>query len=124
MLGVHPDGRGELYILTTDNLGVRGETGAVHKINPPSTETTTPAATATPEHPPTATPTPTPTPTPTSETSTTTDAATDMTRSRTTATNTGESEGWISQVNGPGFSIAAALAALGGIAIRLLSQRE
>jgi glucose/arabinose dehydrogenase len=124
VLGVHPDGRGELYVLTTDNLGVRGETGAVHKINPPSTETTTPAATATPEHPPTATPTPTPTPTPTSETSTTTDVVADTTRSRTTATNTGESEGWISQVDGPGFSIAAALAALGGIAIRSLSQRE
>ena len=128
VLGVHPDAREELYVLTTDNLGVRGETGAVHKINPPSAETTTPAATATPERPPTATPTPTPTPTatptPTSETSTTTDTATDMTRSRTTATNTGESGGWISQVNGPGFGIVAALAVLGSIAIRLLSQRE
>ena len=147
VLGVYPDSRGELYVLTTDNLGVRGKTGKVRKIQPPEPETTTRPATATPEQPPTATPTPTPTPTPTetptptptetptatptetpTETPTPTSerpvtAATDTTH-ETTATNTGESEGWISRVDGPGFGVLAALTALGGVAVRLLSERE
>ena len=127
VLGVSRDALGELHVLTTDNLGVRGKTGAVHKIVPSIQETSTPVPTETPERPPTATATPQPTPTSTerSPSALTTNGPLpgSMTARPETATQTDENESWISGGEGPGFGVFAALAALAGATAHLLFQR-
>ena len=123
LLCIGRDNDGELYALTTDNLGVEGNTGAVHRIRPPQSESTPTPSTETPERPPTATPTPRPTPTRTASATpseTPTDRATGKGTANGTA-HTGESEGWVSGVDGPGFGVLAGLAGLACVAARLLS---
>jgi glucose/arabinose dehydrogenase/plastocyanin len=118
LLCVGRDNDGEFYALTTDNLGVEGETGAVHRIRPPETEARATATTETPARPPTATATPEPTPTPTATATPepTTDTTTDTARS-------GESGGIVSG-DGPGFGVLAGLAGLALGAARLLGGED
>jgi glucose/arabinose dehydrogenase len=115
LLCVARDNDGELYALTTDNLGVKGETGAVHRLRPPEAEARSTATTETPARPPTATATPEPTPT---ATETATATATETANGSETA-RTGESGGIVSGA-GPGFGILAGLAGLALGAARLL----
>ena len=126
LLCVGRDSRGELFALTTDNLGVEGNTGAVHRIRPPESEQTATPVTATPERPPTATATPEPTPTTTAiPIRAANETPTD--RSTSTETNgtahTGERGGIVSG-SGPGLGVLAGLAGLAGIVARLLAGRE
>jgi glucose/arabinose dehydrogenase/plastocyanin len=122
LLCVGQDNRGELYALTTDNLGVKGNTGAVHRIRPPESEATPTPTTETPERPPTATATPEPTPTAQPTTTQTQTAQPTENETETTA-HTGRSGGIVSGA-GPGFGVLAGLAGLLGVAARLLSSRE
>ncbi|GAA0474627.1 PQQ-dependent sugar dehydrogenase [Halococcus dombrowskii] len=115
LLCVARDNDGELYALTTDNLGVEGETGAVHRLRPPEAEERSTATTETPARPATATATPEPTPTPTA---TATATPTETTNESDTA-RTGESGGIVSG-DGPGFGILAGLAAIALGVARLL----
>jgi glucose/arabinose dehydrogenase len=117
LLCVGRDNDGELYALTTDNLGVKGETGAVHRLRPPEADARETPSTETPARPPTATTTPEPTPTPTA-----TATATETTNSTDTA-RSGESGGIVTG-DGPGFGILAGLAGLALGAARLLSGEE
>jgi glucose/arabinose dehydrogenase len=121
LLCVGRDNDGEFYALTTDNLGVEGETGAVHRLRPPETDARATASTETPARPPTATATPEPTPTPTAtETAT---ATASETRDSTDTARSGESGGIVSG-DGPGFGVLAALAGLALGAARLLGGEE
>ncbi|WP_079977569.1 PQQ-dependent sugar dehydrogenase [Halococcus sediminicola] len=121
LLCVARDNDGELYALTTDNLGVKGETGAVHRLRPPEAEARETASTETPARPPTATATPEPTSTPPA-TRTATETASETTNSTGTA-RSGESGGIVSG-DGPGFGILAGLAGLALGAARLLGGEE
>ncbi len=120
VLCIGRDNRGELYVLTTDELGVVGNTGAVHRIVQQKAEETPTPITATPERPPTATATPEPTPT---ATPTPTETATESTDNETTTTHTGESDGIVTG-DGPGFGVLAGLAGLAGVAARLLGREN
>ncbi len=119
LLCVGRDNDGELYALTTDNLGVEGETGAVHRLRPPEAEARETPSTETPARPPTATATPEPTPTPIA---TATSTATETTNSTDTA-RSGESGGIVTG-DGPGFGILVGLAGLALGAARLLRGEE
>src|SRR5699024_9145538 len=139
LLSVGRDNDGELYALTTDNLGVKGETGAVYRLRPPTADTTALPETATPGRPPTATATPEPTPTATpTRTATATRSPTPTTTETTTRTPTdanssndsagsddddGGHSGFV-QGRGPGFGVLAGLVGLAGVAARLLSRRR
>jgi glucose/arabinose dehydrogenase len=121
LLCVARDNDGELYALTTDNLGVTGETGAVHRLRPRESESRTTATTETPARPPTATATPEPTPTPTpTETATATPTPEPTTDSTSTDTARSGESGGIVTGDGPGFGILAGLAGLALGAARLL----
>ncbi len=126
LLCVGRDNDGELYALTTDELGPTGETGAVHRLRPPATEGTTAADTETPGQPPTATATAEPTPTAT-ETATATEEPTPTTADTGTTTNASNEteDGGVGRFvpgSGPGFGVLAGLAGLVGIAARLVSR--
>ena len=121
LLCVGRDNDGELYALTTDNLGVKGETGAVHRLRPPEAKARATATTETPARPPTATATPEPTPTPTA-TDTATATASETTNGSDTA-RTGKSGGIVSG-DGPGFGILAGLTGLALGAARLLGGED
>jgi glucose/arabinose dehydrogenase len=124
LLCVGRDNDGELYALTTDNLGVEGETGAVHRIRPPESEARATATTETPARPPTATATPEPTPTPTpTQTATATPEPTTETTNTTDTAPSGESGGIVTG-DGPGFGILAGLAGLALGAARLLGGED
>lgn len=128
VLGVYPGPLGELFVLTTDNLGVVGETGAIHRVLPPKQETPTPAATQTPSRPPTATATPESTPTQTN--SSTEVPANNYSPNPAprggseTQTSTSQDEGFISRVSGPGFGILTTLAALTSILARVFQSEK
>ena len=134
LLSVGRDNDGELYALTTKELGPTGETGAVVRIRPPEAESTTAAETETPGQPPTATATAEPTPTETAtatrtetKTATRTETATETARSTNATSGADGDSGGISgfvQGSGPGFGVLAGLAGLAGIAARTLSRRE
>ena len=126
LLCIARDNDGEFYALTTDNLGVEGQTGAVHRIGPPKAAQAPTERTETAERPPTATRTPRPTPT---QTQTTTGAASETPADAETTENatgetarSGDSGGWIG-VDGPGFGVLAGLAGLAGVAARLITKR-
>ena len=117
LLCVGRDSDGEFYALTTDNLGVEGNTGAVHRIRPPASQATETPTTETPSRPPTATATPEPTPTATPAPTQTATTADDGNETRAL---TGESGGIVSEF-GPGFGVLAGLAGLAVVAARLLT---
>ena len=119
LLCVGRDNDGELYALTTDNLGVEGETGAVNRIRPLESQATQTPTTETSARPSTATVTPEPTAAAT-RTATPTD---DRNETENTA-RAGESSGIKSSVDGPGFGVLAGLAGLAGVLARLLAGRE